>query len=414
MTIKFRRNISWWLTAVAIIAVSTSPAITQGPEFKNFGLMALMTLSPLLLLLKPCRILIPRLDIVAGLYALLAIAMPLIFHPDTLRFSTLLLTAASSLWYMATARTARASGMSGDDFRLILRIIVYLYFGVLLVQQLCVVAGWPVFNAGMAYANPYKLNALMSEPSYSSFILSVIMFYHALSTAHSVPRSGILGSIRRYPLLWFGYCWVMFTTDNASSMIFWPLAILPLLTRKNILPVVGTVASVTFILAVTTPFIESTHTKRIVRVTKAIVKANPDSIIAADESIAFRVVPSIYGASRASVTTPDDWIGHGVDADKRDFPPRPTVEEGFAGMFHTWHNYGIPASMLLWALIIMAVALRRKPSTWILAALLIFICGECNWQFFWCPMTIAIIYRMLFLGGFAKADNTDKKRPSLA
>ena len=44
MTIKFRRNISWRLTAVAIIAVSTSPAITQGPEFKNFGLMALMTL----------------------------------------------------------------------------------------------------------------------------------------------------------------------------------------------------------------------------------------------------------------------------------------------------------------------------------------------------------------------------------
>ena len=62
----------------------------------------------------------------------------------------------------------------------------------------------------------------------------------------------------------------------------------------------------------------------------------------------------------------------------------------------------------------MAVAQRRKPSTWILAALLIFISGECNWQFFWCPMTIAIIYRMLFLGGFAKADNTDKKRPSLA
>lgn len=401
-----RHKAAWWLSLLALAAVSTNPRITAGHDFANRGLMALMALSPLVLCLRSCRVFIPRIDIPAIVYGILVVAFPLIFHPESIRVTTLLLTGACCCWAMAIARLARTGALDAKEFMRIIRWIIYAYAVVLIIQQACVLFGWPLFNPGRGYntgpgANPWKLGALMCEPSYSSLIIASLLFYHGLTMRRIDRSAGITASFRRNPLMWAAAVWVWFSTFNASAFIWTPFSLLPLLSRRRLSGVAAGVAGLVALLAALPlgqeiPLEErGTMTRifqRIGRMSYAIVTLDSDSIREADPSIAARVVPTIEGARRVSLTEADDWTGRGVDADWRDMPGVAGSDRMTAGMFHVWYNYGIAASLALWWLIITVTAVPRVPATWVMGALLIFLSSECNWQLFWCPMTLALFY----------------------
>ena len=387
-----------WIVAVNIVVAGTCPAIFRNDAYLNVALCILMALSPLLLLFRSCRRTLPLLDIPLGLYALSALLLPAIFHPATLRWSTQFFTAAGAVWFAMMARAVPAAGLNPRRIVTILEWLVAAYAIVLVIQQICVISGLPVFNSGLVYTYaPFKLNSLMTEPSHSSFFLSVMMFYRGLQLRlvqqRSVPQgASLLADLRTRWWVWLAFLWVLFTTCNASAYFWSPLALLPYIGRRNYYYYLSA-AAVTLMIVALTPIGQSTQIKRLTRMTTAIVTLDPDSIDAADESIAARVGPSIYGARAVDVCSRDAWTGHGVDADRRDLTPPRIFEEGSAGVFHTWYIYGIVAAISLWIVIVETTFRKRLWPTWIITLVLLLVSSESNWQFFWFPMLLALLTR---------------------
>jgi hypothetical protein len=392
---QLRKGAGALLQCVMLCIVMTSPAITQGADSINLGWIAAMCLTPLLLIFSNCRFTVARIDIPAAAFATAVLLFPLFRHADTLRWSTQLYTLACSCWLMTVARLAKISPLKRDTLINILDGILAAYLLTLIIQQICVATGHPVFNAGNVYDDsPWKLNALMSEPSQTSWMLSILIFYRGLTLRRNNRRAtgfGATSTLRTFAA-WAAYLYVLFTTANASAYIWMPAALLPYLTRRNWAPLVGTIGCVLLIITVTTPFASNRQLQRCSRILIATVKGDTEAIAQADFSAATRIVPNFVGAHAIGLSAVDDWFGHGTDADRSDLQP-PTIYEkyGDAGIFHVWYNYGFIAALLLWWLLVAVVVDRREPLTLILLLLALIESAHCNGQMLATLLTLSII-----------------------
>lgn len=377
-----------------LVLVSTSPAITQGTDYINLGWIGAMCLTPLVLLIPGCRVWVPRIDIPAGLFAILVILFPLLFHPPSFRWTTQFYTVACCCWAMALVRLTPLARLSRRGFTSAIDCIVFAYLAVLLIQQLCVALGWPVFNSGMSYRNPWKLNSLMSEPSQTSWVLSVLVFYRGLVNRNAAKKKSPLLSpaSARTLLVWIAYLYVSFGTSNASAYVWTPIALIPYLTRRNWAPIFGIAGCVVLMLIVLTPAAGNEQLRRVFRISSAIPTLEEDLIRKADSSISMRINPSLTGWDAIGFSGADDWFGHGTDADTRQLdPPSPGIAQGDAGIFHAWYNYGILAALVLWGLCISAVFRLRQPLTILMLILAFIESAHHNGQLFWIILTVALI-----------------------
>ena len=73
---------------IMIILVAVSPAFALGEGNRNMLLIGAMCLSPYFFIRFP--IIIPKVDIPLTILCLMMTAFPLIFHPETMRWSTVL------------------------------------------------------------------------------------------------------------------------------------------------------------------------------------------------------------------------------------------------------------------------------------------------------------------------------------
>ncbi len=128
-----------------------------------------MTISPLVLMLRRARVFIPRIDIPLCLVCVFVITFPVIFHPATVRWITMLFTCACCVYYMMLARLVRIADLSPALICRLIKTIIYAFAAVLIVQQICLVCGLPIFNEAKVYPMaPFKLNSLTAEPSHTS------------------------------------------------------------------------------------------------------------------------------------------------------------------------------------------------------------------------------------------------------
>jgi hypothetical protein len=172
-----------------------------------------------------------------------------------------------------------------------------------------------------------------------------------------------------------------------------PVALLPYLTRRNWAPLFGIAGCVLLILTVTTSFASNRQLQRYSRILFSLPTMNSEQISEADGSAATRIVPNIFGARAVGISTVDDWLGHGTDADMHDLPASTeltTVDD--AGVFHVWYNYGIIAALLLWWLIAAIVIDRGEPFTLLMLFLALIQSAHCNGQLLWLLLSTAIIW----------------------
>lgn len=84
---------------VGISILVTSPAFALGAGNRNLLLISAMAISPLLLIIYP--IFNKRVDLPLLLFLVCTISFPLIFHPSTMRWSTVLFTAMYGIFYVS-------------------------------------------------------------------------------------------------------------------------------------------------------------------------------------------------------------------------------------------------------------------------------------------------------------------------
>lgn len=343
------------------------------------------------------RIIVPKIDIPLFLVCFFTIFFPTVFHPDSVRWSTMLFTCTYCVFFMIFARLVKNSDINAREFYRLVRLLVYAYAIVLIIQQLCVLLELPVFmKAQYVYPQlPYKLNSLSAEPSHTTILLSVIMFFYALTRTHEEKGIAIWKDWISNKWLWGGYLWVIFSTFNTSAFIFSTLSVIPFINKRNILPIAG-IFGVIAIILLGTPINRYTHTERLTRIAKAVVTLDEDSIIEADPSAAFRIVPTLRGARLVDFRKINNYIGYGTDADKSDTAPRPADlyhDWGFAGIFSMWHNYGMLCALAFWTAIFMVTYIRRDWLSTLSFIVAIILSAEYNMQLVWQIMAFSLVYK---------------------
>lgn len=388
------------LALAGLTLLCVNPALTQGDANINLLLVAVMSASPLVLLLRKARTVVPRVDVPLVLVACCVILLPILFHPQSVRWSTMFFTCANCFYFMMLARLVKIANISAKNFQSLIRAIVYAFFVVLLVQQICTLFGLYVpLNEGCAYSVKWKLNSLMAEPSHTTVALSALMFFYSQTTKIISPNVSFRIAVKNDIWLWIAFAWTLFTTVNASAFVLAPLAILPFVSKKNFYWF-AIILALCIAISYTSPVRNNYLISRIHGISKTILSFDEEKICEADISAAARIVPTIRGAKSIDFSDSRLIIGYGVDADKTDIAPRPCDKkgDGFAGLFSMWHNYGAICAIAFWIAIASVTLIKRKPFSLIAFLFALQMSADYNMQLVWLIMAFSMTFKYSVVG----------------
>ena len=398
--------------SLALLCVNFAPF--EGKDSLNLPLCALLSLSPLVLLIKEARVILPRIDVALALVCACVFGMPVLFHPDAVRWSTMLFTCAYCVFFMMLARLVMIARPEPADLLKLIRVLVYAYTVALIVQQVCQITGLPVpYPSKLCQGYPWwKLNSLAAEPSHMSLTVCMLMFFYTQTVRVTEPRQSLCKCIVRCKWLWLCFVWTICTIPIATSLLFSPLCLLPFVNRRNA-PWAAAAAATVIAAVLFTPVGNLEQASRLRDTTVAIFTTDENGLIEADESMAGRIVPTIRGV-RATTTDLSALItGHGSDAATHDFPTSPghMRVEGSAGFFNMWYNYGALCALCFWTAIFIVTVTHRRPMTVVTFLIALLMSGDYNVQFIWQIMAFSMIFKYTVCGDH-KLLETLRRRPS--
>lgn len=383
-----------------------NPSLTQyGTQRANLLLVCWMCASPLLLLRKDAQVWLPRIDIPLIVVALSATLVSGLLHPGSVRIATMGYTAVCCIFFATFVRMLKISNIGSEDLLRLIRVVVYAFSIMLLLQQGCVVAGIDVIGASHYYPldNKWKLNSLATEASQASYVIGFCIYIYGLTLRHTKPGVSIFLEIAAHPWVWVCFLWIMISTQTATAVPMLLLCILPWLGRKSMAPCIGVGSCVVIILFLTTQITEWQPFMRVQRAAFATLSMDVDKIEEADISASGRIVPNIRGLKASKESSVTDLIcGHGADADSRDLESLSCWQErGYvasAGIFKMLYNYGLAGALALIYLCGICTIVTHEPRTWLTFLLAIFMSAEFNLQFFWLTLGLALTHKYCIAG----------------
>lgn len=226
-----------YILCAYLIVLSISPAFALGEGARNLLLIAFMGVAPVLLVIYPVW---SRLDALLLLLSITTIIFPLLGHPETMRWSTVLYSCMFFMCFMITTRLLVVSNIDIGRYSNLIKGLIFAYFGVLLIQQCCVLLGLPIFNvSNYDVTQPWKLNSLMSEPEHSGRVMALLMFsYLTMQDCIKGRKMTFKESWRRDKPIWLAFLWSMLTMVSAGAYLFLFIVILRYLDRRRLLPII--------------------------------------------------------------------------------------------------------------------------------------------------------------------------------
>jgi len=344
-TVKRKQILSSLLFLIIIfVSFSVSPAFTNSKNGMNLLLIGVMGLSPIIIAFY---VKFYQSDKWLILFIITLILFPLAFHPDSIRWSTIMYTGMYGLTFLAYKKLLYISKFTVVDYHKLLKYLIYSYFFVLTIQQFCVLTGLPIFIvSNYDPNNPFKLNSLTSEPSHSARILALLMYCYIIATELIKKRSyNFRLDLKQDKWVWTCFLWVMSTMGSGTAFFFLVIVLLKFIRVKNILPLFIVIGVVVFLVNI----FELSSYERTVNTFLATLTLDPDTIIEADHGAAFRIVPMIVLANMTDLSVLDGWFGYGVDhvASFLSFY-MPGLPEGFTGggLFQLLADYGFISFIL--------------------------------------------------------------------
>lgn len=387
--ITYKRN--KFFVYLFIILLAVSPAIFLGDGNRNLLLIGVMSVTPVLLFFY--SFIIPKIDIPLILLCLMMILFPLIFHYDTIRWSTILYSCMFCLFFIVYNKILYKSNFKIEDFSILLKNILFAYCIVLVIQQFCVLFGLPIFNvSNYTPDEPWKLNSLMSEPSHSARIIPILMYMYINCKQVLDKNYTFKHSINKDRSVWISFLWAILTMGSSTAFIFLVIIILKIVDFKHFfIPSIILIAISIYI------FLNSDN-KSITRSRKVFfstLSLNEEQIIDADHSASFRIVPTIQGAKTIDINSIDGLFGHGVDADSKLIKPLPSVKQGSAGAFYLWFNFGFFVAFLYWIFTFNICFIKNDLISVFIWFLIIFLYGGMNSQIVWLVLFIFTTFKFL-------------------
>ncbi len=300
--------IKFWISII-IISFGTSPAFALDSSNMNILLIGVMLISPIILFISIRSISVE--DILLILFILSIIFSPLINHPETMRWSTVIYSCMFIISFITYKHLLYKDVFGIEDFEKLIRYLIYAYTLVLIIQQLCVLLGLPIFNlSNYNPAEPWKLNSLTSEPSHSARIMGLLMFSFVLIKQIILDRKYSFSiDFKSDRIVWISFFWTMLTMNSGTAFLFILIIFSMFLSIRNLLGLIISFILVGFIVSI----FNITAFDRTFKIIEAIFTLDTNKIIIADPSASVRIVPLILLSQLVNVTSLNDWFGYGID-----------------------------------------------------------------------------------------------------
>ena len=291
------------------IAFAVTIAFFVGEGGKNFFLLGIMLLAPLFFVF--CKVKIDRV-VVAFFVFVLFLVLSVFFNIDRFRASSFFYTIffVVSFLVLRNGILKEYIGIYGWVKRI--RYLIYAYFIVMLLQQLCVLFHLPVINQIIFFDNPWKLPSLALEPSHlPRFLFFMVYAYMSL-------RKIMLGDSYKFcdfksdKFVWLSYFWCMLTCGSITALLFVLLIFFQgrkIRARKIIL--IALVGGF-FILGISL-FVNSALLTRTFAFLKALSTLSIAEINAVDHSAAYRFAPIFAFFKHFDLSNAHFWLGYGLD-----------------------------------------------------------------------------------------------------
>lgn len=379
--------VDFWLY-VMFISLAVSPAFTLGEGGRNLLLIGVMSVSPLVIIRYPE---FDRNDFLLLIFVIAIILLPMLRHPETLRWSTIVYSVMFCLNFMAFSRLLRYSSFNIQQYFVLIRWLIYAYAVVLVIQQFCVLVGLPVFNlSNYDPKDPWKLNSLTSEPSNSARILGLLMYCYILVKEQIENREYKFRlDFKADKWVWISFSWTILTMGSGTAIVFMIIVLLKFLRFKALLPFF-VLAGIIFGVA---NFKNIKSVQRTVKVVEATLSFDEHTVMKTDGSAGSRIIPLMTLPKIVTIATVDGWLGHGIDQvskrrlmDYREFG----YKDGLTGSLLTlWYEYGFVAFLLFICFCARTCLNKRDMSTLIFLFMLVFLYGINN-QIVW--VCIVLLY----------------------
>lgn len=326
-----------------IITLSISPAfMTSQEDGRNYLLIGSMCFGPLLWLSSVNQLYTIDKKILVFVFLLFSVSF--IFNFSSIRWSSLMFTCMFLFYFIAAIHCLTRGRIGLKDICEICKWIIYAYCIVLLIQQVCVLLGLPVFNANNYTASqPWKLNALSAEPSHTSRYVGVLMFsFLILQNRIYGKKIPFVTSFINNKKLWMSFLWVMLTTMSGTAMIVVALVFSIYITRRNA-TVFILFAIVIFIIGIGS---DVPALRRAVTFLSSVVTGNSSSMIEADHSASVRVVPWILCIQRINPFSLRSWVGEGIGSTSM------WMSDYMPGVVKGWTGGGVANMMVEYGIIV--------------------------------------------------------------
>lgn len=375
------------LFIILSLSIALKPFLDDDTRM-NWFLVYAMTFAPILLIWYTTR---SKYDNGFLSYILLFIVITFFFNGHNIRLTTILYSACFILYFLLFARVVNKGAPSIEFFATVLRIIIILYWIVLMAQQLCLLLGIPVINlSGYNPTEPWKLNSLMTEPSQSARVIPILMYIYISIKEIDKGRINIWDSVSEDKIVWFAFIYSCLSMLSATAYVFMVIVLLRFFDKGRSLQLISVVCLLFFII---NSFGVNRALQRTIDVFQATLTLDENKIIEADNSGAYRVVPYFRGARAIGCTTYEDYFGHGIDADMRDIEPLPGTTEGSAGPFVIWYNYGLILQLFYWFLTLKVCYIKRDKISLLIWFFFVFSYGGMNNQIIWLALVLLYSYR---------------------
>lgn len=358
-------------------------------DSRNLLLIFSMYLSPVLLFIHTIKYHVMKLDMKVYLLMLLMFLCAY-SHTESWRSSTFFYTCMFYITFLLCYRIIYTGQVGIKTFLLVNKLLIYAYAIFVVIQQACIIAGVEPINFTQSESifedTSFRINALSPEPSHiARFMLIFMVSFLSIRSIELGRKYDFLKDYKSDKKVWCAYLWSMLTIGSATAILYLGLAMLPLLSKKNIKFLILLLA-----LAIVVMYSFDTRSlERAINIIPAALSLDINTLFEVDASAAWRIAPLILFFKHLNPVSWNFFVGNGIDY-QRGLCERYLIGYNEAaptgGYIAMVMDYGVLSFVLL--LIIMLYSCYHKSSKYMFLVFMLFVLPfiALNTQIFWCVL----------------------------
>lgn len=298
-----------------------------------------------------------------------------------MRFSTLGYMGMFLITFVVFYNLLYSGAFTPQKFKQILKIIILLYGGVLILQQICIIIGirnLPILNlVGFGYYSWNRLPTLSCEPSHTARIISAAMFGYIKCSEIEKGRKVLIKDLfnKENKTITIAYLWLVLTMGSATGWIGFGILCIYFIRFKTFIYVIPIFISLYITMSVS----GNKQFNRVKTSIEATLTGNTSLIYKADGSASVRIIPLINTLTKSDISQKETWVGKGTYAANISEKNNWRNLDRKLGIVEQYGLLGLIGSLIL----LYTCSIRRLFSLETLYFIILMICSLGNEYFTW-------------------------------